>query len=100
MPPPKRKEKINPALVKLFRRAVGYIATLPEKGPKKPSIAEKLQFYGCFKQATEGAVVHQAAWACTASAPACHYAPRAAAHSSLTTPARTGPLASNDSIIR
>lgn len=60
----KPRLKIDPALVKLFRRAVAYIATLPEKGPKKPSIAEKLQFYGCFKQATEGTIVRQASAAC------------------------------------
>lgn len=51
-----KPKPIDPALVKLFRTAVAYVATLPAKGPTQLSTKAKLQFYGCFKQATEGAL--------------------------------------------
>eukprot|EP01114_Cavostelium_apophysatum_P014340 TRINITY_DN3692_c0_g1_i1.p1 TRINITY_DN3692_c0_g1~~TRINITY_DN3692_c0_g1_i1.p1 ORF type:complete len:121 (+),score=20.91 TRINITY_DN3692_c0_g1_i1:113-475(+) len=37
-----------------FKRAVEFIQNLPQDGPYQPSAQEKLDFYGLFKQATDG----------------------------------------------
>ncbi|WOO78526.1 Acyl-CoA-binding 3 [Vanrija pseudolonga] len=39
-----------------FDKAVTIVRGLPSDGPVKPSQDQKLQFYGAFKQATEGDV--------------------------------------------
>ena len=37
-----------------FEKAVAYIRGLPKDGPVQPSNEQRLEFYGLFKQATEG----------------------------------------------
>ena len=41
-------------LTKRFKRAVDYIQKLPSDAPYQSSNQEKLEFYGLFKQSTDG----------------------------------------------
>lgn len=46
-----------------FDKAVAYVRSLPKDGPVQLSNARKLEFYGLFKQATEGEVQGGQPWA-------------------------------------
>lgn len=46
-----------------FDAAVEYVRSLPKNGPADFSSGERLQFYGFFKQATEGDVKGSQPWA-------------------------------------
>lgn len=46
-----------------FDAAVAYVRSLPKDGPVQLDTATKLDFYGLFKQATEGDVTGSQPWA-------------------------------------